>query len=237
MSRCCNISNDTQAEKERIFWNANKHLLDGREDHSDWNRHTTRRALETLMEMTSIKGKRILSAGCGTGQYEQLLIDRGASSVLGVDIAEVNIEIAKERNKCELISYQQSNLYEQEFEHDNFDLIVIIDALHHIQDYEQVLSKFCWWAKELYCFEPNAINPVRRWNERKAVDCLEMSFHKLSLINSLKSVGYHKVKCLNRLFIPRGIPFVKGVRFLDSFFEKVPVLREFSGALAVYSSR
>jgi ubiquinone/menaquinone biosynthesis C-methylase UbiE len=226
-----------QAEKERVFWNLNKHLLDGREQHSDWNRHATRRTFETLLEVTSIRGKKILSAGCGTGQYEQMFINAGASGVVGVDIAEENIKIACCRNKCESITYRQSNLYDQEFEDDAFDMVVIIDALHHIQDYKLVLAKFCRWAKEFFCFEPNAINPVRRWNERKAVDCLEMSFYKWSLVGSLKEAGYKNTVALNRLFIPRGIPFFPGVKLLDCTLEKIPLLREFSGALTIYASR
>lgn len=51
-------------------------------------------------------GKRILDVGCATGQFLELMQDRGASSVMGIDASKQCIEIAKARGlPCEMTDF------------------------------------------------------------------------------------------------------------------------------------
>ena len=78
----------------------------------------------------NLSGYSILDAGCGTGQMSIDLGMRGAS-VLGIDISENLINIAKERlpNKLKSrVNFAVSDMIE---DHGNFDYVVLMDSLIH----------------------------------------------------------------------------------------------------------
>jgi SAM-dependent methyltransferase len=63
-------------------------------------RETPYRALEWhvfLETIGSVKGLRVLDLACGDGRLSRLLIDRGAASVVGTDIAPTMIEQARQQ--------------------------------------------------------------------------------------------------------------------------------------------
>ena len=76
-----------------------------------------------------LRGARILDAGCGTGVLSRMLDERGAE-VVGVDISEKLIEVAKDRsNLNKNIEYFAGDMKEQSF--GNFDYIIAMDSLIH----------------------------------------------------------------------------------------------------------
>ena len=76
-----------------------------------------------------LRGTRILDAGCGTGVLSRMLDERGAE-VVGVDISEKLIEVAKDRsNLNKNIEYFAGDMKEQSF--GNFDYIIAMDSLIH----------------------------------------------------------------------------------------------------------
>ena len=84
-----------------------------------------------------LRGTRILDAGCGTGVLSRMLEERGAE-VVGVDISEKLIEVAKDRsNLNKNIEYFAGDMKEQSF--GNFDYIIAMDSLIHYST-EDVIS-------------------------------------------------------------------------------------------------
>ena len=84
-----------------------------------------------------LRGARILDAGCGTGVLSRMLDERGAE-VVGVDISEKLIEVAKDRsNLNKNIEYFAGDMKEQSF--GNFDYIIAMDSLIHYST-EDVIS-------------------------------------------------------------------------------------------------
>ena len=76
-----------------------------------------------------LRGTRILDAGCGTGVLSRMLDEKGAE-VVGVDISEKLIEVAKDRsNLNKNIEYFAGDMKEQSF--GNFDYIIAMDSLIH----------------------------------------------------------------------------------------------------------
>ena len=76
-----------------------------------------------------LRGTRILDAGCGTGVLSRMLDERGAE-VVGVDISEKLIEVAKNRSSLNKnIEYFAGDMKEQSF--GNFDYIIAMDSLIH----------------------------------------------------------------------------------------------------------
>ena len=84
-----------------------------------------------------LRGARILDAGCGTGVLSRMLDEKGAE-VVGVDISEKLIEVAKNRSSLNKnIEYFAGDMKEQSF--GNFDYIIAMDSLIHYST-EDVIS-------------------------------------------------------------------------------------------------
>ena len=76
-----------------------------------------------------LRGTRILDAGCGTGVLSRMLDEKGAE-VVGVDISEKLIEVAKNRSSLNKnIEYFAGDMKEKSF--GNFDYIIDMDSLIH----------------------------------------------------------------------------------------------------------
>ena len=89
-------------------------------------------------------GARILDAGCGTGVLSRMLDERGAE-VVGVDISEKLIEVAKNRSSLNKnIEYFAGDMKEQSF--GNFDYIIAMDSLIHYST-EDVISSIADFSK------------------------------------------------------------------------------------------
>lgn len=84
-----------------------------------------------------LSGKRILDAGCGTGQFSVELAQRGAH-VLGVDISSNLIEIAKKRLPENLQNNVQFLTSDMMQSHGNFDYVVLMDSLIHYPEQNTV---------------------------------------------------------------------------------------------------
>jgi len=84
---------------------------------------------ETLAEGLDVKGKTILDVGCGTGIVSFLLLSRGASKVVCVDISQYMLNCAKE--KADKLGYDktridfcQADAEAMPFKNGQFDLVV-----------------------------------------------------------------------------------------------------------------
>ena len=91
-----------------------------------------------------LKGARILDAGCGTGVLSRMLDERGAE-VVGVDISDKLIEVAKNRSgPNSSIEYFSGDMKEASF--GNFDYIIAMDSLIHYSA-EDVISSLVDFSK------------------------------------------------------------------------------------------
>ncbi len=89
-----------------------------------------------------LKGARILDAGCGTGVLSRMLDERGAE-VVGVDISDKLVEVAKNRSRSHgNIEYFSGDMNEQSF--GNFDYIIAMDSLihYHAEDVMSSIADF-----------------------------------------------------------------------------------------------
>jgi cyclopropane fatty-acyl-phospholipid synthase-like methyltransferase len=58
-----------------------------------------------LETVGGVSGKRILDLGCGYGKYSIIFVEDGASDVVGIDISEEQIRLARDRNPHPNIRY------------------------------------------------------------------------------------------------------------------------------------
>lgn len=90
-----------------------------------------------------VTGKTILDFGCGEGTNARIFKQMGAKRVVGVDISQKMLELAKEEEAKEIlgIEYIQSDMCELE-EFGSFELGVSFSVLSSIPTKEQLLKVF-----------------------------------------------------------------------------------------------
>jgi len=90
----------------------------------------------------SLKGKKILDAGCGSGIYSTLLAQKGAV-VTGVDISSKMIEIAKKELPGKVaVTYLVGDLYDLPVKDQEFDIIVCAYVLENVEKLAPVFAEF-----------------------------------------------------------------------------------------------
>ncbi|MBI4790639.1 MAG: class I SAM-dependent methyltransferase [Chloroflexi bacterium] len=98
----------------------------------------------TLKHAEPIAGQSFLDVGCGTGRYALELARRGASRVVGIDIAEKMIEVCSRRSREERLddrcSFLQSDLL-QYLAAAKFDVVIGIGLFDYIGEPLPVFTK------------------------------------------------------------------------------------------------
>lgn len=94
-------------------------------------------AMRTLLP--DLKGKKIISLGCGSGEDSHYLKELGAVGSIGVDIAEKLVNIARESYPdCE---FKVMDMEKLDFPDESFDFAYSSLALHYIKDWTKVFSE------------------------------------------------------------------------------------------------
>ena len=75
-------------------------------------------------DLSWLKGKRCLDAGCGGGRYSIAMARLGAREVIGVDVSEQGIENARLRGRdLSNLRFKVASVLELPFEDDSFDFV------------------------------------------------------------------------------------------------------------------
>ncbi len=115
---------------------------------------------KTLEKMLpEFKGKKVLDLGCGFGWHCQYAIEHGAKSVVGVDISQKMLAVAKEKTSNE-IKYICKPLEDLEFPKDSFDVVVSSLTFHYLVSFEDIAKKVNTWLTEKGDFVFSAEHPV-----------------------------------------------------------------------------
>ena len=93
------------------------------------------------------KGKRVLEIGCGTGFYTDIIAELGPpASFRGLDVTDVNFDTIAERHPT--FSFVKGNATEPIDLGGVFDVIVMIDVIHHVvadREFHALLSNVRKW--------------------------------------------------------------------------------------------
>lgn len=97
-----------------------------------------------LKEMLpDLKGKSVLDLGCGYGWHCRYARERGASSVVGLDLSENMLQRAREMTDDPAITYRCQAIEDLHGEDGSFDVVLSSLALHYVEDMNLV-------AKHIY---------------------------------------------------------------------------------------
>lgn len=86
-------------------------------------------------------GKRVLDIGCGFGWHCIYAAEQGASFVLGTDISEKMLAVARKKTASPIVEYRQMAMEDIDFTPDSFDVILSSLAFHYTEDFDDVCGR------------------------------------------------------------------------------------------------
>jgi SAM-dependent methyltransferase len=154
-------------------------------------------ALRVLQQWIPAGGS-LLDLGCGPG-WSSLFLARAGWNVVGVDISERMIEIARERAAQERVAvdFAIADLEELRLEKRDFDGVLIFDALHHCPKYDQVVARACAHLKPggyLLVMEPSWLHLVSPHAKEatRVYGVTELGFTRFGLRRTLRQAGFRR---------------------------------------------
>lgn len=97
--------------------------------------------IPTIRKMLpDLNDKKILELGCGCGENCSYFIENGAKYVLGTDISNNMINIAKENVKDDRVEFIVLPMEYISQINDKFDLVISSLAVHYVEDFEKLLN-------------------------------------------------------------------------------------------------
>ena len=88
-----------------------------------------------------VKGGKILDVGCNDGAISRILGERG-HKVVGIDILQTMIDIAKEFNEIDNVQFEQRNFLKEPFPDESFDCIIFLETIEHVLEPSLFLKEF-----------------------------------------------------------------------------------------------
>jgi len=88
--------------------------------------------------LPDLKGKTVLDIGCGYGHNCLDFVKRGASKVVGIDISEKMLDVAKKESANPDIEYKRMNMNEISSLNMKFDLVYSSLAIHYAEDFKKL---------------------------------------------------------------------------------------------------
>jgi SAM-dependent methyltransferase len=93
--------------------------------------------LETIFETIDILDKSIIDVGCSDGFYSNKCAELGAKNVLGIDLDDLRIKRAKfasEVLKINNVEFKNLDIYRNDLNIKNFDIVLGLGILHRVPD-------------------------------------------------------------------------------------------------------
>ncbi len=143
-----------QIEKHRVKKNQTNKVSDTElnishstySNHSDyiyWRDAELEQEYSKYFDLEFIKNKTVLDFGCGTGSLSLFLNRLGAKSIIGVDLIENDIVIARNRLTNEKIDFMLAkNSNSIELENNSIDVIACFDVMEHIIEYKSIIKEW-----------------------------------------------------------------------------------------------
>lgn len=101
------------------------------------------KSLEKIL--SDFASRRVLDLGCGYGWHCVYAAEHGALSVLGTDISEKMLAVARNRTDAPEISYERAAMEDLDFAPGSFDVVLSSLALHYVEDYAGLARRVRGW--------------------------------------------------------------------------------------------
>jgi len=219
-----------------------------------WGRHTPAgklrdknkiRLFNSLLQPR--KGESLLEAGCGAGEFTELLAD-SSLKVTACDLAHSCVrETARRVGNTGEYRFTVADVGRLPFRDNSFDLCLGVSILHHVAIdlvWPEII-RVCRPGARFFFSEPNMLNPwvmVEKnvgWIKKKLEDSEEESaFYRWRLKKLLNSYPGTEAHVENIDFIHPLIPefMLSPIEHISGILEKLPLIKEISGSLVIYGA-
>jgi SAM-dependent methyltransferase len=107
-----------------------------------------RRAMEhadLLALLPDVEARRVLDLGSGAGQLSHHLATSGAAEVIGVDVSERMLALARAEFSHPRVTFSRVAIEDVAFPPARFDLVVSVLAFHYVDDYAGLVRRIAGW--------------------------------------------------------------------------------------------
>ncbi len=219
-----------------------------------WGRHTPAGRLRNRDKIRLFNrllrprpGEELLEAGCGSGEFTELLADFSLK-VTACDLAYSGVlkasrQVAGKKD----YRFTAADLGRLPFRDDSFDLCLGVSILHHVPldlVWPEII-RVCRPGSRFFFSEPNMLNPwimIEKnvsWIKRKLGNSPgETAFFRRRLKKQLAAFPSTRVEVQNIDFIHPLIPesCLPAAAQISGLLERVPLVKEISGSLAIWGS-
>jgi 2-polyprenyl-3-methyl-5-hydroxy-6-metoxy-1,4-benzoquinol methylase len=115
---------------------------------------------DLLALLPDVRDRRALDLGCGAGQLAHHLATSGAADVVGVDLSERMLALARAEWAHPRVQHRRAALETLAFPPDRFDLIVSSLALHYVEDYAGLMTRVAQWLRRAGVFVCSTEHPI-----------------------------------------------------------------------------
>lgn len=116
------------------------------------------KTLEPLLP--DFRGKVVLDLGCGYGWHCIYAAEHGAKQVIGIDISDRMLAVAREKTHFEQVEYRCTAIEDTQFEESSFDVVLSSLALHYIESFDMVAKQVSRFLKPGGTFLFSCEHPV-----------------------------------------------------------------------------
>jgi ubiquinone/menaquinone biosynthesis C-methylase UbiE len=101
------------------------------------------KTIEQLFSQIDLSNvKKVLEVGCGVGVLSYYLAEKYKWNVTGIDLDPEQIERAKkDYGENEHLKFFEADVTKLPFGNNKYDLVLSVDALHHIPDWDKALNE------------------------------------------------------------------------------------------------
>jgi SAM-dependent methyltransferase len=206
-----------------------------------------RRCDQMISRMDVREGLKILEMGCGTGEYSSLLGRKTNGEVLGIDICDRFVDVARKRYSAPNVRFEVVDIRKPErILAEKFDVVVGNGILHHVyyiindvlKNIRSVLRK----GGKIIFLEPNIWNPYcflifnfPVFGRMASLDPDEKAFGSGFIKRKLRENGYTDIQIDYRDFLLPCTPlrWVSAIVGLGEILERMPVLNRMAQSIFI----
>lgn len=173
----------------------------------------------------SLKGKKVLDAGCGYG-YEANLLNKKSAKVFGIDASPRIIEIAKKEHSHLAKNFSVGNLKKLPFKNNYFDVIISKFAIHYLSSPDIAYKEFFRCLKKKGALIVLAPHPISQLLFKKSKKYFNREKIEIELFKGVRVVQptQRLSDYFSKYFFDHfDLQYFEEGRDLDSFHSKMKV--------------
>lgn len=180
--------------------------------------------------LPNLENKKVLDLGCGFGEHCMQYVQAGASKVVGIDISEKMLDIARKENSNPLITYLNMPMEDISAFDEKFDVVVSSLAFHYVEDFTGVVQNVYKLLNDNGTFIFSQENPLctcfsggNRWTRDDAGNKLYMNLSNYGIEGERDTVWFvDHVKIYHRTFSTIMNTMIENGFTIEKLIEPLP---------------